>query len=159
LPLREPRCRKLTNARRKAYAAPVSDDDDDKRNHPRTPIELKVEYKKMNTFFADYTKNISKGGTFIKTDRPLPVGTEFLFKLSLPKRENPFELKGAVIWTNQPSEVQKPDNPNMGMGIRFIFDTPDDRDRFESEVEDLMVASLGPYLYTKLVGRPVRNKN
>jgi type IV pilus assembly protein PilZ len=39
----------------------------DGRQHARAPIELKVDYKKMNSFFADYTKNISKGGTFIKT--------------------------------------------------------------------------------------------
>ena len=50
----------------------------------RRPIELKVEYKRLNTFFADYTKNISRGGTFIKTARPLPIGTEFLFKLFIP---------------------------------------------------------------------------
>src|SRR2546428_1050106 len=99
----------------------MSDDDgDDRRGEPRLPIELKVEYKKMNTFFADYTKNISKGGTFIKTDRPLPLGTEFIFKLSLPKRATPFELRGEVIWTNQPAAMQRPDVPDMGMGIRFI---------------------------------------
>lgn len=123
----------------------------EQRNSPRAPIELKVEYKKLNTFFADYTKNISKGGTFIKTDRPLPVGTEFLFKLSLPTRDHPFELKGAVIWTNQPSEVQRPDNPQMGMGIRFVFETDQEREAFELEVEEIMVSSLGSYLYKKLV--------
>ena len=53
----------------------------DRRSHPRIPIELKVEYRKLNTFFADYTKNICKGGTFIRTKRPLSVGTKFLFKL------------------------------------------------------------------------------
>ena len=128
-------------------------DESDRRDELRAPIELKVEYKKMNTFFADYTKNISKGGTFIKTDRPLPVGTEFLFKLSLPKRKAPFELRGAVIWTNQASEVQKPENPQMGMGIRFIFESDADRQKFEGEVEDLMVGALGPYLYKKLIDR------
>ena len=121
------------------------------RKNPRAPIELKVEYKKLNTFFADYTKNISKGGTFIKTDRPLPVGTEFVFKLSLPRREHPFELRGAVIWTNQPNEIQEPSNPNMGMGIRFIFETDDERTTFEAGVEELMVESLGQHLYDKLV--------
>jgi type IV pilus assembly protein PilZ len=30
----------------------------------------------MNAFFADYTKNISRGGTFIRTDKPLDIGTE-----------------------------------------------------------------------------------
>ncbi len=136
----------------------MSDDDND-RVHPRAPIELKVEYKKMNTFFADYTKNISKGGTFIKTERPLPVGTEFIFKLSLPKRENPFELRGAVIWTNQPSEIQHPENPNMGMGIRFIFADDSERGDFENEVEDLMVDSLGAHLYEKLVKKVPREKS
>jgi type IV pilus assembly protein PilZ len=132
------------------------EDSPEKRVHPRAPIELKVEYKKMNTFFADYTKNISKGGTFIKTDRPLPVGTEFIFRLTLPKRDRPFELKGTVIWTNQPSEVQNPEVDQMGMGIRFIFETEGDRDRFELEVEQMMVASLGVELYERLVNKKPR---
>lgn len=128
-------------------------DGPDKRSSVRAPIELKVEYKKMNTFFADYTKNISKGGTFIKTDRPLPVGTEFLFKLTLPKRDVPFELKGTVMWTNKPAEVQNPEVGVMGMGIRFIFENDSERTDFESQVELLMVDSLGLHLYQKLLGR------
>src|SRR6516164_2182390 len=58
---------------------PVTEPKTDGRTHPRAPIELKVDYKKLNSFFADYTRNISKGGTFIKTRKPLPVGTRFLF--------------------------------------------------------------------------------
>lgn len=126
-------------------------DGSEKRESLRAPIELKVEYKKMNTFFADYTKNISKGGTFIKTDRPLPVGTEFLFKLTLPQRNDPFELKGTVMWTNKPAEVQNPEVNSMGMGIRFIFETDSERTTFESQVETLMVESLGAHLYRKLL--------
>ena len=49
--------------------------DTDRRSNLRAAIELNVEYKRLNTFFADYTRNISKGGTFIKTDKPLEVGT------------------------------------------------------------------------------------
>lgn len=128
-------------------------DGSDKRDSLRAPIELKVEYKKMNTFFADYTKNISKGGTFIKTDRPLPVGTEFLFKLTLPKRDGPFELKGTVMWTNKPTEIQNPEINSMGMGIRFIFENESDRTDFESQVEALMVDSLGQHLYGKLLAK------
>src|SRR5512139_2477226 len=55
----------------------------DRRNNGRAAIELNVEYKRLNTFFADYTRNISKGGTFIRTDRPLDVNTEFVFSLSI----------------------------------------------------------------------------
>src|SRR5918998_1229859 len=99
----------------------------DARQHPRAPIELKVDYKKLNSFFADYTKNISKGGTFIKTKKPLPVGTRFLFKLSVPKREAPFELLGEVVWS-------KADAEEPGMGIRFIYSDDRQRRDFESVV-------------------------
>ncbi len=129
---------------------------DEKRHHPRAPIELKVEYKKMNTFFADYTRNISKGGTFIKTERPLPVGTEFLFKLALPKQEAPFELKGTVVWTNQASEIQNAEVQDMGMGIRFNFPSDKERHEFEAKVEKLMVEALGAHLYEKLINRRPR---
>lgn len=140
----------MTGFHLRAYPQSVSDASD-RRDDQRAPIELKVEYKKMNTFFADYTKNISKGGTFIKTDRPLPLGTEFLFKLTLPKREAPFELLGRVIWTNRPEEVQNPEIDAMGMGIRFIFSADEERLEFEKQVEGLMVESLGEHLFSKLV--------
>lgn len=110
----------------------------------------------MNTFFADYTKNISKGGTFIKTDRPLPVGTEFIFRLTVPKRSDPFQLRGSVVWTNRSEERQQPEVEEMGMGIRFVFETNEQRDAFELEVEQMMVESLGSHLYEKLVQKPVR---
>ena len=84
------------------------------REHYRAPIELKVDYKKLNSFFADYTKNISKGGTFIKTKKPLPIGTRFLFKLSVPQRPAAFELIGEVVWST--TEGDEP-----GMGIKFVY--------------------------------------
>src|SRR6185312_9659980 len=64
---------------------PAKSTESDRRTNDRHAIELKVEYKRLNTFFADYTKNISKGGTFIRTDKPLSIGTEFLFKLFVPQ--------------------------------------------------------------------------
>ena len=124
---------------------------EERRDAERAPIELRVEYRRLNMFFADFTRNISKGGTFIKTERPLPLGTEFLFKLTLPRRDLPFELKGVVIWTNQPAEVQRPEIKEMGMGIRFIFSNDTERDDFERQVERLMVDSLGQHLYEKLI--------
>ncbi len=120
------------------------------RQHPRAPIELKVDYKKMNSFFADYTKNISKGGTFIKTKKPLPIGTRFLFKLTIPHRPNPFELLGEVVWSK--GEAEEP-----GMGIRFIYASDAQRGEFEGVVEKLMADSLGPELTQKLLNKPLRS--
>jgi type IV pilus assembly protein PilZ len=125
--------------------------DDDRREHFRAPIELKVEYKKMNTFFADYTKNISKGGTFIKTAKPLKVGTEFLFKLVIPALDKPIEIRGRVMWTNQEGNAQRPEVPDNGMGIKFLYDDDKQRAGFEGLVEKLMSDSLGEHLMMKLV--------
>lgn len=123
------------------------------REHPRAPIELKVEYKKMNTFFSDYTKNISKGGTFIKTERPLKVGTEFVFKLAIPALEEPFEIKGRVAWINSEGEQQRPEVEERGMGIKFVYDDDGQRATFERIVEELMQRSLGDVVYKKLLER------
>lgn len=117
------------------------------REYPRAPIELKVDYKKLNSFFADYTKNISKGGTFIKTKKPLPLGTQFLFKLSVPQRPAPFELLGEVVWAT--SEGEEP-----GMGIRFVYTNDSQRLDFEGVVEALMNDSLGADLTNRLLNKP-----
>jgi type IV pilus assembly protein PilZ len=121
----------------------------DGRIHPRAPIELRVDYKKLNSFFADYTKNISKGGTFIRTRKPLPVGTRFLFKLGVPTRTEPFELLGEVVWSQG-------DVDDAGMGIRFVYNDDAQRFSFEDLVERLMTDSLGRELTGKLINKTVK---
>ncbi len=118
----------------------------EKRSTPRAPIELRVDYKRLNSFFADYTKNISRGGTFIATKNPLPIGTSFRFEISTPGLPAPFRLLGEVSWIRQ-------DGPEAGMGIRFVFTDDAQRRELESQVEKLMIDHLGPVLYRKLLER------
>ena len=88
----------------------------DRRSAQRAAIELSVEYKRLNTFFADYTRNISKGGTFIRTDRPLAIGTEFVFALSIRGLAEPLRLRGRVKWIVMPSEATEASPPGMTGG-------------------------------------------
>jgi type IV pilus assembly protein PilZ len=128
--------------------------DDDRRNNFRAPIELKVEYKRLNTFFYDYTKNISKGGTFIKTDRPLEIGTVFVFRLSIPSLASPLALRGEVRWVvraGEPFPDTVLEGQDTGMGIRFVYDSLDQRAVIEEAVEKLMVGSLGLRIFANLV--------
>jgi type IV pilus assembly protein PilZ len=127
-------------------------DDKDRRRAGRGPIELRVEYKRINTFFADYTRNISRGGTFIGTTRPLPVGTAFLFSLAVPGLEEPLRLRGQVIWVTSAEEATAA-NP-AGMGIEFQYQDEQDRLSKESTVERLMREQLGESLVERLLGRP-----
>ncbi len=128
--------------------------EEERRREARAPIELKVEYKRLNTFFYDYTKNISKGGTFIKTDKPLDVGTIFLFKLQVPSRETPLALRGEVRWVikdGSPPPADLPADHEPGMGIRFVYEGSDQRQALEELVEKMMIDSLGPLIYSRLV--------
>lgn len=123
-----------------------------RREHERQPIELKVEYRRLNSFFADYTRNISKGGTFIQTDKPLDIGTEFVFKLYIPALAEPLRIHGQVKWTVQPGEARSGRGKHgPGMGIRFIYSSQAERDEIEDMVGRLMVDSLGQVIYTKLI--------
>jgi type IV pilus assembly protein PilZ len=110
-----------------------------------------VDYKRVNTFFADYAKNISKGGTFIQTDKPLDVGTEFVFLLSIPGRDAPIELRGQVMWTVTPASATQ-EHP-AGMGIRFRFDRDQERRSLHGLVESLMSDKLGTQVAQKLLGK------
>ena len=114
------------------------------RQHGRAPIELKVDYRKLNSFFADYTKNISKGGTYIKTKKSLPNGTLFIFRLSIPGRTSAFELNGEVVRSATSGE-------EPGMGIRFLWGNELERIEFERVVEQLMEQSLGRELTGNLL--------
>ncbi len=122
---------------------PSSTDPGDPRGPARGPIRLRVDYERMNAFFADYAKNISKGGTFIKTARALPIGTRFLFALAVPALAEPVTLTGEVTRVLVPEDKAGED---PGMGIRFLFDSDDERRQFESLVERMMEDSLGPAL-------------
>lgn len=126
---------------------------DERRSEARAPIELKVEYKRLNAFFADYTKNISRGGTFIKTSRPLPIGTEFLFKLYVPNLDGPLEIHGEVQWIVTDEDVAAGAHEEAGMGIRFVYREGIPAAEVTRTVERLMVDSLGQRLYTRLMDR------
>lgn len=121
----------------------------ERRRAQRAPIELRVEYRRLNSFFADYTRNISKGGTFIATPTPLPIGTEFRFRLTVPRLPEPIELRGAVAWTVTPEQATEAQP--AGMGIRFRYADDAERARIHGAVEQLMIDSLGPALYRRLL--------
>jgi type IV pilus assembly protein PilZ len=114
---------------------------------PRAAIALRVDYQRVNALFSDYTRNLSRGGLFLRTDHPLPVGTLFVFELVAPELDAPLQLAGEVAWSREVAAGG--DEP--GMGVRFIFDGPDERAAFESRIEGLMVERLGKDISRELM--------
>ena len=80
----------------------------DKRAHPRKKVLTVVDYVILDKFFRDYVHNISEGGTFIGTRKPLAVGTDITLTLVMPESGIPIKIKGEVIWIGK-----------RGMGLKF----------------------------------------
>jgi type IV pilus assembly protein PilZ len=125
---------------------------EERREHPRESIELVVRYQRMNAFFADYAKNISRGGTFVATNEPLPQDTEFVFSLGVPELEEPLQLCARVMWTTPPESASRV-HP-AGMGIQFQYRNAEERQRLEALIERLIVDQLGPRHAERILGRP-----
>jgi len=106
---------------------------DTRRTQSRLPVELKVEYTNLDLFITEYTRNISRGGLFIRSEQQLDPGTELLFKLHVPSLMEPLHLKGRVVWVCTAEEAGGAKQP--GMGVTFVYDSPEDRDLLERAVE------------------------
>lgn len=130
----------------------MSDLGAERRETERAAVELPIEYERLNALLSDYTHNISRGGTFIRTEEPLALGTVLSFTIMAPQLGDPIILRGAVRWvvTAEDSGAERP----AGMGIAFVFDSPDHRAAVEGRLDRLMVASLGPAVFERLMGRP-----
>ncbi|MDB4979666.1 MAG: type pilus assembly PilZ, partial [Myxococcales bacterium] len=64
------------------------------------------------------------------------------------------ELRGEVRWIvkdGEPLPPQAAPGHEPGMGIRFVYDSGDQRRDLERFVEKMMVDSLGQLIYSRLV--------
>lgn len=92
-----------------------------RRRTERIPVQLEVEYTSFDAFLSDYAINLSRGGLFLASQRPAPVGTPVTLRFVLPEETLPVELSGEVAWVNPAGEGQL----IAGMGIEFSQMDPD----------------------------------
>lgn len=129
---------------------PDHPDAPERRDSGRAPVSLQVEYSHLNAFFADYTRNISQGGTFIRTAKPLAIGTEFAFRLVIARVVDPIAVRGVVQWIVSPEDALRNDTP-AGMGVGFVHETEAQRRRLERTVRSLMAEQLGDSITARLL--------
>ncbi|MCE9670010.1 TIGR02266 family protein [Myxococcus stipitatus] len=109
----------------------------DKTTDPRAPrveYELPVAYRSVAGFVTDWAVNLSQGGLYINTDKPLPVDTWVKLLVTLPGAHFPVELKGRVTRTNAPGT---PSSQSPGMAVAFVDVDDDKRSRIGEFVERL----------------------
>ncbi len=82
-------------------------------------MRIKLKYPDVDTFIQKYAVNISRGGIFIATKQPKPVGTfvKFEFLLSDAGGTSIIRGEGQVQWTKE-FDPEHPGKPH-GMGVKF----------------------------------------
>ncbi len=107
----------------------------DTRQHPRYEVSFPVDCSTRQFFFSNHVRNISRGGLFLRSDRPLPVNEEVSLVLHLPGTEKSIFATGRVIWNHDIASASPRAAP--GSGIRFVGMTASDRAALESYLAGL----------------------
>ena len=81
----------------------------DNRKETRVPLAAKVQIKTegLEKFIDKFSGNISRGGIFIKTPTPLPLGKEIHFTVVMAGGTQLIDARGTVNW------VRAQPDPNM----------------------------------------------
>ena len=72
-----------------------------------------------------------------------------MFELAVPDLGEPLRLKGMVEWRIEAADAT--DDKPAGMGIRFRFTGPEEREALHRVVESLAVSKLGPIVGKRLL--------
>lgn len=105
------------------------------RRHPRfsTPWAVRLRAPDWTDALQLATGNISRGGLFVRCEKPIPVGTRLQIVITLPE-EMTLEVEGEVVHAIPPERARE--GLAAGIGIRF-----DERSAIDLNLLEGMAAS------------------
>lgn len=109
--------------------------DAERRTADRIDVTWSVDCVTDDTFLYASITNISELGIFVTTVDPLEPGTRITLRFAPPGAQAPFVLAGVVQWVNPVKPLG--DNPNPGMGIRFVDLRAEDRERLVETIRTI----------------------
>jgi uncharacterized protein (TIGR02266 family) len=100
---------------------------DDQRSSTRQPVALRIKlrYSNVEQFISKFALNLSRGGMFLASRNPKPVGTQLFFELRLADDQPVIEGAGEVRWVAG-YDREAPDGIH-GMGVAFTQLSPASR--------------------------------
>lgn len=100
-----------------AGKSPIDDQGRPMRRTLRVPTHLKVRFTRGSTIDISSTQEISEGGLFLITRRPLAPGTPLHLEIDTGDPDGPIAVEGTVAWVRSGDDGSGP----SGMGIRFNY--------------------------------------
>jgi uncharacterized protein (TIGR02266 family) len=106
-----------------------------RRKTLRVPSNLHVECSDPASHELGSAKEISEGGLFLVTERPIAVGTPLHLRL-IGDRGEVVEVEGAVVWSRLPGQG----DPPPGIGVEFLDLDEKQREAVAYLVEEALAA-------------------
>jgi uncharacterized protein (TIGR02266 family) len=102
---------------------------------------VRLRYPDLETFIEKYAPNVTRGGIFLASREPRPVGDVLRFEVMLRQGGPVLSGEGRVTWVKQfnPAEPHRP----YGMGVQFIYVDPPARPVLESLLKKKDVSRSG----------------
>ena len=117
---------------------------------PEVPlVHLQLRYPNEDIFIQRFAPNVTRGGIFLASRTPFPVGSVIAFEVSLTQGPPLLAGTGKVAWVREfnPQEPQRA----HGMGVQFLDIVPVCR----PTLERLLAHKAAPPRYTPVSGVPV----
>jgi uncharacterized protein (TIGR02266 family) len=90
---------------------------------PGAPVRVRLRYAAFDAFIDKFAPNVTRGGVFLASRSPFPVGTTFPFEIQLAGGEVALAGEGKVTWV-KPFDPATPTRAH-GMGVQFLrLDAP-----------------------------------
>jgi uncharacterized protein (TIGR02266 family) len=87
------------------------------------PVRVRLRYAAFETFIEKFAPNVTRGGLFLASRTPRPVGEVFQFEVQLAGGEVALSGEGKVTWVRD-FDPAAPNKPH-GMGVQFLrLDAP-----------------------------------
>ncbi len=96
-------------------------------------MRVRLKYPDLETLVDRFAPNVTRGGIFLASRDPRPVGSLIRFEVSLLSGTVALSGEGKVTWV-KPFDPATPTRPH-GMGVSFTLIDPDSREMFRQLID------------------------
>jgi uncharacterized protein (TIGR02266 family) len=114
----------------RSTGSPVNEPGSERRTTERVSLDADIGLHSATQFFTGLSGDVSRGGLFVATWAPLPLGTEVTVSFVLPGGYQ-ITAPGRVAWLKEPQTSTENSEDTPGMGVRFTTLSDADREAIE----------------------------
>lgn len=104
------------------FSPPERPEHEERRASVRVPVRLRMQFQTAGELRRCLLTNLSRGGVFVSTAAPPPIGTMLRLRIEVAESGLQIEVDGEVVSTNVGNNF---DTQQVGMGVRFVEPSPE----------------------------------